>query len=74
MTLWIVKLSHGLEVSVNAPHCDVEHNSLVFRETAGGIVRAAFAPEQWKTVAIVPDTPEPPADIFGAATRDIVQG
>jgi len=74
MTLWTVQLPLARDMTVAAGHCEVEHNSLVFRETASGVVQMAFAPDQWKSVAIVPEAPATRADIFGAATRDIVQG
>ncbi|HEY4153496.1 MAG TPA: hypothetical protein VGM38_09265 [Pseudolysinimonas sp.] len=74
MPQWATKIDDApWERVIEAQHVGIEYGALVFRDAPGGNVLASYAPGHWKSVD-QQITREAVVDLFGQATREIVQG
>ena len=74
MARWLMQICDApWSRTVDAEYIGIEYGVLVFRESPNGNVLLSYAAGYWKSVERVIDVVVTP-DLFGNATREIVQG
>lgn len=74
MPRWQARLDDApWDRTIDAGYLGLEYGALVFRNAPDGDVLVVYAQGHWKSAERVVEIPEA-SDVFGAITREIVQG